>query len=223
MRYLLQCGWGNFMNVSNRTRLAVAMALLAALLLLVGIRGLVGMTGSNNANRETYSNALPSATYIGDTEILMARQRASLVRAAIDPTAPDLDAILIKAKGFAAQSDAVWSKYMALQRGADEDRLAQDVVKAREGFAAALAGLAQAVRGGEAKTMMQAVLKNNTYYAEYTVRNDKLKKFQFDAAKQAYDAQQRSFKLFCIVVLAALGLGLVAAVYSWLSLRRAIN
>jgi methyl-accepting chemotaxis protein-1 (serine sensor receptor) len=223
MLYPLKCGWGDFMTVSIRTRLAVAMASLAALLLLVGILGLVGMTGSNNANRETYSNALPSATYIGDTEILMARQRAALLRAALDPAAPDLDAIITKSKGFATQADATWSKYMALPRDAQEDSLAQEVVKTREGFTTGLEGFAQSIRGGDAKAIMQAALKNNVYYADFTARNDKLKKFQFDAARQAYEAQQRSFRRFSIVVLAALGLGLFAAVYSWHSLRRAIN
>ena len=144
------------MTVSIKTRLAVAMALLASLLVLVGILGLVGMTGSNEANHETYSNALPSATYIGDAEIVMARQRAALLRAALDPTAPDLAAIIDKAKGFATQSDKIWAQYMALPRGAEEDRLAQDVVRTRAAFSAGLDDFGKAIQGGDAKAIMRA-------------------------------------------------------------------
>ncbi|MEA3130061.1 MAG: methyl-accepting chemotaxis protein serine sensor receptor, partial [Paraburkholderia sp.] len=61
------------MQISIKMRLAVAMTLLACLLSLAGILGLIGMSNSNDANRETYSNKLPSATYIGDMEIILAR------------------------------------------------------------------------------------------------------------------------------------------------------
>ena len=211
------------MTVSIKTRLAVAMALLASLLMVVGVLGLLGMSSSNDANHETYSNALPSAMYIGDAEIVMARQRAALLRAALDPAAPDLAAIIDKAKGFSSQSDKIWAKYMALPRDAEEDRLAQDVVRTRQAFSAGLDEFATAIQGGDAKAIMRAALKNNPYYADFTASNEKLKKFQFDAARQAYEAQQHSFMLFRLVVLLAVALGLLAAVYSWYSLRRAIG
>src|ERR1700744_938182 len=60
---------GDDMRISIKLRLAVAMTLLACLLSLAGTLGLIGMSDSNAANRETYSNKLPGATYIGDMEI----------------------------------------------------------------------------------------------------------------------------------------------------------
>jgi methyl-accepting chemotaxis protein-1 (serine sensor receptor) len=210
------------MNVSIKMRLAVAMALLAGLLLLVGLLGLVGMSGSNDANRDTYSNKLPSATYIGDTEIVLARQRAALLRAALDPAAPDLDAIIAKAHGFADQADQIWSYYMALPRNADEDRLAQDVVKSRAAFSTGLDDFARSIKAGDAKDIMRSALNNNMFYADFTAKTETLKAYQFSAAKADYEAQEHSFAVFRIIVLIAIGGGLLAATYSWYSLRRAI-
>ncbi|HEY3599743.1 MAG TPA: Tar ligand binding domain-containing protein, partial [Paraburkholderia sp.] len=119
------------MKISIKMRLAVAMLLLGCLLSLVGILGLTGMSSSNDANRETYSNKLPRATYIGDSEIVLTRQRASLLRGALDPGAPDIDSIISKSHGFATQSQALWAKYLALPRSPEEDQLTQQVIKTR--------------------------------------------------------------------------------------------
>lgn len=45
------------------------------------------MTGSNNANRDTYSNKLPGVTYV-DVEINRQRERAVLFRAALAIPSP---------------------------------------------------------------------------------------------------------------------------------------
>src|ERR1700731_2044791 len=100
------------MNISIKMRIAVAMALLASLLLLIGVLGLTGMAGSNDANRDTYSNKLPSATYVGDAQIALDRRRFAFLRAALDPTAPGVAQIIEKASGFSAQSHQAWERYM---------------------------------------------------------------------------------------------------------------
>ncbi|MFM0203613.1 methyl-accepting chemotaxis protein [Paraburkholderia fungorum] len=210
------------MQISIKMRLAVAMTLLACLLSLAGILGLTGMSDSNEANRETYSNKLPSATYIGDMEIILARQRAALLRAALDPSAPDLDVIIAKAKGFASQSQQIWSQYLALPRTSEGDRLTQDVARTRAGLNKGLDDFALTIKGGDPKDIMRSALKNNDLYADFTASNDRLKKFLFSAAKADYDAQQQAFELFRVVILLSIAVGVLASAYSWYSLRRAI-
>jgi methyl-accepting chemotaxis protein-1 (serine sensor receptor) len=210
------------MNISIKMRLAVAMTLLACLLSLAGALGLIGMSDSNDANRETYSNKLPSATYIGDMEIILARQRAALLRAALDPAAPDLDVIIVKAKGFASQSQKLWSQYLALPRNAEGDRLTQEVARTRTAFDKGLDDFAQVIKGGDPKEVMRSALRNNDLYADFTASNEQLKKFLFSTAKADYDVQQHAFELFRVVILLAIALGVLAAAYSWYSLRRAI-
>jgi methyl-accepting chemotaxis protein I, serine sensor receptor len=210
------------MQISIKMRLAVAMTLLACLLSLAGILGLIGMSDSNDANRETYSNKLPSATYIGDMEIILARQRAALLRAALDPSAPDLDVIIVKAKGFANQSQQIWSQYLALPRTPEGERLTQDVARTRAGLNKGLDEFALTIKGADPKDIMRSALKNNDLYADFTASNDRLKKFLFSAAKADYDAQQHAFELFRVVILLSIAVGVLASAYSWYSLRRAI-
>jgi len=211
------------MAVSIKMRVAITMAVLASLLLLIGVLGLTGMSDSNDANRDTYSNKLPSATYIGNAEIILARQRAALMRAALDPSAPGIATIIEKSKGFATQSHEQWDKYMALARGAEEDRLAQLVVKDRVAMDQGLDVFAKAVLSADPKEIMRAALANNDLYATFSDHSEALKRFQFSAAKDDYDAQQHTFQLFRIVTWVSICLGLAVAGYSWYSLRRAIG
>ncbi len=210
------------MKISIKMRLAVAMTLLGCLLSLVGILGLTGMSDSNEANRETYSNKLPSATALGDMEIYLARQRAALFRAALDPAAPDLDAIVNKAKSFGNQSQKLWSQYLALPRSADGTRLTQAVVGTRAAFEKGLDEFALAIKGGDPKEIMRSALRNNDLYADFTASNEQLKRFLFSTAKADYEVQQRSFQLFRMIILLAVAVGVLASAYSWYSLRRAI-
>ncbi|RKP46126.1 methyl-accepting chemotaxis protein [Pararobbsia silviterrae] len=211
------------MTVSIKTRLAIAMAVLASLLLLIGMLGIVGMTDSNHANRDTYSNDLPAVTGISEVEIVMARQRAALLRAALDPSAPDLDAIIDKSKAFATQADAIWSKFAALPRDAEQDRLVQDVAQKRKIFSAGLDAFAQSIKSGDVKTIMRAALENNGYYADFTASDQKLKDAVFDGAKRAYLAQQHAFAIFRAVVWVAIAVGVLAALLTWNNLRHAIG
>jgi methyl-accepting chemotaxis protein-1 (serine sensor receptor) len=211
------------MKISIKMRLAVAMFLLGCLLSLVGILGLTGMSSSNDANRETYSNKMPRVVYIGDSEIVLTRQRAALLRAALDPGAPDLESIIAKSQGFAKQSHALWDKYLALPRSADEDRLTQEVIRTRDAMDKGLEDFAAALRSGDKQAITQAGLKNNDLYSAFNSAGEKLRHFQFSTAKDDYESQQRGFTLFRGVIIGAIALGVLAAIYSWYSLRRAIS
>ena len=82
------------MRLSVKSRLALAMGLLSALLLVVGIFGIAGMTYSNDGNLDTYTNKLPSANFIGEAELSLQRERTALLRAAIDTSSERLIAYL---------------------------------------------------------------------------------------------------------------------------------
>ncbi|HEY4350715.1 MAG TPA: methyl-accepting chemotaxis protein [Paraburkholderia sp.] len=211
------------MKISIKMRLAVAMLVLGCLLSLVGILGLTGMSSANDANRETYSNKLPRVVYIGDSEIVLTRQRAALLRAAQDPTAPDLESIISKSQGFEKQSHALWDKYLALPRGADEDRLTQEVIRTRAAMDKGLDDYVAALRSGNKDAITKAGLVNNDLYAAFNTSGEKLRHYQFATAKDDYEAQQRGFTLFRGVIIGAIVLGVLAALYSWYSLRSAIS
>ena len=64
--------------ISLQQRIALAMALLAALMIAIGVLGLAGAWRANQATRDTYENKLTAAVHIGNAELLMARTRLVL-------------------------------------------------------------------------------------------------------------------------------------------------
>lgn len=119
------------MQVSIKSRLALAMGLLSVLLLVIGGLGIAGMTSSNDANRDTFSDKLPSATLIGDAEIDLQRERSALFRAALNPSAPGLSGIITHSRDYRTEARASLDNYMKLPRTPEEDRLARDLIQRR--------------------------------------------------------------------------------------------
>jgi methyl-accepting chemotaxis protein I, serine sensor receptor len=211
------------MTISIKSRLAIATGLLAGLLLLVGGLGLTGMTGSNNANRDTYGSKLPSATYIDDAEINLQRERSALFRAALDPSAPDLRGIIEHSKDYRTEAAKQLARYKLLPRDAGEDALASDLYGRREAMDQGLDTFAQTLASGDGKRIMSATLANNDLYAAYHTSSARLRAFQYSAAKSSFDAQEHSFALFRIITLLSLGLGLITSVVAFVNLRQAIS
>jgi methyl-accepting chemotaxis protein-1 (serine sensor receptor) len=112
---------------------------------------------------------------------------------------------------------------MALSRDAEQDRLAQETERNRQMFSQGLDKFAQVIKSADQKAIMRSALENNDYYAAFTASNEKLKHATFEGAKQLYDAQQQAFARLRLIVLLATGVGVLATVFSWRNLRRAIG
>ncbi|MBW9102318.1 methyl-accepting chemotaxis protein [Paraburkholderia phenoliruptrix] len=211
------------MKISIRLRLAVAMGLLSALLLLIGGVGLAGMTDSNAANRDTYSVKLPGATSIGDAEISLMRERAALFRAALNPQDPGLGGIITHSRDYRTEAAAWLDRYKALPHSPAEEQLAQDLYQRRDAMTKGLDDFADALRTGDSATVTKAALRNNELYAAYHDSSAKLRKFQYAAAHDSFAAQQRSFGVFRAICIAAITAGLLTALIAYFNLRRAIG
>jgi methyl-accepting chemotaxis protein-1 (serine sensor receptor) len=199
------------------------MALLSFLLLVVGGVGLAGMTRSNQANRDTFSVKLPSATDVGDAEINLQRERAALFRAALDPKAPGIEGIITHSRDYRTEAGKLLDGYMALPHSAREQELAHDLLNRRDAMTKGLDDFAAALRTGDSAQVMQSALKNNDLYAAYHNSSEQLRKFQFAAAKQSFDEQEHSFNVFRAVCVAAIAIGVLTALVSYVNLRRAIG
>lgn len=210
------------MTISIRSRLAVAMGLLAALLVLIGGLGYAGMAGSNNANRDTYSNKLPSATYIGQAEVNLLRERAALFRGALDLTAPDLKSIIEHSHDYHTEAHRLLDLYMTLPRDAQEDALAHDLLSRRTAMDQGIDAFSQALLSGDSKQVMAAALANNDLYAAYHASSQRLTTYQYNSAKASFESQEHAFAIFKTVVFLAIAIGLATAIASYLNLHRAI-
>jgi len=210
-------------GITIKARIGLVMAFLAALLLIIGVLGLTGMSRSNDAYHETFTNAMPSAVDIGNAEIYAARERLALDRAAFLFGTPDVAATVDRARLLRTTSDGWWKKYYDLPRGAEEDRLAEDVSAKRETLHQAMDGFAALVVGTDQSKVGPAAKDLQVKYNALSSADDALRNFQFTQGQAGFDAAQSNFATFRLVSIAAVILGLLAALFSYLTLSRAIG
>ena len=209
-------------TLTIKARLAIAMIVLSALLLVVGALGLLGMTRSNAANHATYSNQLPSAIAIAEADIWLGRVRTALFSAGLDPESPHAAELLTRTETFLDRSEAAWQRYLSLPRDAEEERLAQDVGAKRKALYTALAAFAAAVKSADHQKIIETGTAQTPLYTALQASGETLSHFQSTLAKTSYEAAAASFGTIRTITIAALLAGLALAVYSWLALRRAI-
>ncbi|MBN3835731.1 methyl-accepting chemotaxis protein [Burkholderia sp. Ac-20344] len=212
-----------FKNLTIRARIGFTMAFLAVLLGVVGGLGVYGMTRANDTTRDIFANLMPSAVDVSVAEIYAARERLALDRAALLINTPDAAAAIERSRAMRAQSDTWWQKYLALPRGSEEDRLAQDLAAKRQALQrecdafASVIGANQADRIGDGAKQLQA------RFNDLAMASEALRNFQFTDGQTSFDHAESVYDTVRVLAIVALLAGFVAAVVSWLTLSRAIG
>ena len=209
-------------GITIKARIGLTMAFLAALSIAIGILGLFGMSEANDAYRDTFTDQMPSAKNIGTAELYVARERLALDRSAFQIGTPDALKTLERARLMRSISEDAWKKYMELPRGPEEDRLAQDVVAKRATEYQVADAFAAAVTAGDQAKLLDLAKQLQAAHVELSAADETLGKLQFKQAKEGYDAAESSFATFRIVTLVAIVVGLLAAFFSYITLRGAI-
>ncbi len=210
-------------GISIKARIGLTMGFLAALIVVISVMGLLGLTRSNNAYSDTYTNQMPSGHAVNLAEIYAARERLALDRAAFQIGTPDAAATLARAHDLRGISDSYWKKYTDLPRGQDEDRLAQDVAARRDALHQAADNFAAIVTAGDQSKVIDGAKALQAAYDELSKADLALDKLQASLAQQGFDDAQAAFGELRIAVIAALLIGIGASVFSFLALRRAIS
>ncbi|CAB3808178.1 methyl-accepting chemotaxis protein [Paraburkholderia fynbosensis] len=209
-------------GITIKARIGLTMAFLAALLVAIGVFGLFGMSRSNDAYKNTFTDAMPSAVNIGNAELYAARERLALDRAAFMAGTPEVGATLERARVMRTTSDMWWKKYLDLPREADEDRLAQDIAAKRDTLHREMDAFAAIVAANDPSKMIDGAKRLQATYNELSIADDAVRKLQFESAKSGYEDAQGSFDVFRMVSLGALVVGVLAAAFSYRTLSRAI-
>jgi methyl-accepting chemotaxis protein I, serine sensor receptor len=204
-------------------RLALAMMLLSALLIAIGVVGFIGMNRSNAVTYELFTNQMPSAVSVGNAEMYMARERLSFDRAALYAGTPAAEDAIGRGALMRKTSDDAWTSYVSLPQESDEKAIADKFNEQRlalqklidQGYADVRAK-DQAKINADASTMQAA-------FNDFAKSGLDLRKIQFDQAKAAYNAGQAQFSLFRMMSLVAVVIGVCAAYFTWFSLRRRIT
>ncbi|UVE65616.1 methyl-accepting chemotaxis protein [Burkholderia pyrrocinia] len=212
-----------FRNLTIRARIGLTMAFLAVLLGVTGVLGLYGMTRANDSTREIFTNQMPSAVDVAVAEMFAARERLALDRAALLSGTPDSAAAIERSRGMRAQSDAWWQKYLALPRGPEEDRIAQDVAAKRLALQRSCDAFASIVAADQRDRIGDGAKQLQALYNDLSVAGEALRNFQFTDAKVGFDHAQSVFDTLRVLSIVTLAAGIGAALLSWLTLSRAIG
>lgn len=211
------------LNLSIKSRLAATTGLLSALLLTVGIAGIAGMTYSNDGNLDTYTNKLPSANLIGEAELSLQRERTALLRGASDVSSDaNIRETIEHEKNFRAMSRAALNDFMKLPHSPRETAQARELLQQRAAMDTGLDEFAQALLAKDNARIMRAAIENNRLYGAYHSSSARLHELQVQDAQHEFETEQHWFRVLRVVAFASLALGLVTAVGSFVSLRRAI-
>ncbi|MCA8378812.1 methyl-accepting chemotaxis protein [Burkholderia cenocepacia] len=212
-----------FRNLTIRARIGLTMAFLAVLLGVTGVLGLYGMTRANDSTREIFTNQMPSAVNVAVAEVFAARERLALDRAALLVGTPDSTAAIERSRAMRGQSDAWWQKYLALPRGTEEDRLAQDVAARRKALQDSCDAFATAIGTGDHDQIGGGAKQLQARYNDLAVAGEALRTFQFTDAQTRFNQAESVFETMRVLSIVVLLAGIGAAVLSWLTLSRAIG
>ncbi|WP_322005257.1 methyl-accepting chemotaxis protein [Paraburkholderia tropica] len=210
-------------GISIKARIGITMGFLAALIVAISAVGMLGLSRSNDAYRNTFSNQMPSSRAVNMSEIYAARERLALDRAAFQIGTPDAATTIERARAMRGISDDFWKKYLNLPRDADEDRLAQDVAARRDALHQIADSFGATVAAGDQSKVLDGAKALQAAYDQLSKADSALDKFQIQQAQQGYDEAQTAFSELRIAAIVALLVGIGASVFSFLSLRRAIS
>lgn len=213
-------------NISIRARLGLAMGFLAALLVIGGLMGVVGVLMSNRDVKELYADRLASSQALGQSNVALSRARLWLYRIALDPAGPEVEQETQTAHDLLDASKTAWDAYRALPfSGPEEARRAADVNGKYDALVAnGLDQMFSAIATRDAAKIPQVWRSlPPALFIDVSDGMDSLGEIQVTAARALFDSAQARFRWFVWVAALGIAIALAAAVFAWWSLQRAVG
>ncbi|MDQ7978543.1 methyl-accepting chemotaxis protein [Paraburkholderia sp. SARCC-3016] len=206
-----------------QARIALTVALLAALMLAIGGFGLQGGYTANRANRDTYQNKLAATMHIGAAELLIARMRLVLGAATANVDDAVTQRQIARATEYLAQSDDAWRRFVGQPHEPGEASLIEAANQHREALRNAMLAFMDSLKKGErAAADRIGTVQLSPLFNDLTVADETLKRTLYTNAQRRYEEAEHSFRTFLIASSTLIAIGLLAAIVSWITLRRAI-
>lgn len=210
-------------SLTIKSRLALVMTVLSALLLSIGATGLFGMSTVVKINRELYQVRMPKTVAADNTLLWVGRQRTSLDQAALT-TDPAWAQQMYKTEAdVGKQALEWWAKYAALPQSDQGKKLVQEVTDGLTKTEKAIDEFRDAIKGGDRQQISDKARLVGTVYTAMQKSGTLLNEYETDAARQNYEDSLTRYENFRMMSIAAMVIGLLLAGYSWFSLRRAIS
>ncbi|TWI39933.1 methyl-accepting chemotaxis sensory transducer with TarH sensor, partial [Extensimonas vulgaris] len=213
----------NHLKIS--TRLTLLVAVLSAVVLLIGGMGLFGASQSNAALKTVYEDRTVALGQLTDMERLFLSSRLALVAAQVD-LSPEIirkNTELVDAN--IAANDKLWAAFMATRLTPEEAQLAKKLADDRarlvnEGFKPAVAALRASSFGDANQILVQKV---TPLYDQVAADVKALGQLQLREAKREYDAGVARHEVLRAVTVALTIVGLGLAIVVGMTLVRGIT
>ena len=185
-------------KLTIKARLAWAMVILSALLLAIGIIGLIGIATVVDTNRELYQERLPKTVAADNMLLWMGRQRTSLDQASVTTDPAWAERMYQTADDVKKQALDWWSKYQALPQTEHGKELAKDVTDGLVQTEQAMDGFRSAIKSGDRQAISDAARKVGTVYTAMQKSGTTLNEYETEQARLSYEASGHRYSTFQI-------------------------
>ena len=195
------------------TRLALLVALLAALLLGAGGAGLYGIAQSNAALSSVYRQRTIPLGQLGEIESRLLSNRLALAAALVTPSPQAMAAAATTVEANIEAINTLWQAYMATDLSPDERALALEFQEHRKAFVQqALRPAVAAFRANDVQAATGTMVEHGQrLYEPAKQRIDALGDLQVREARSAYDHAAARYDTIKAGMTAAIVLGLAGA------------
>jgi methyl-accepting chemotaxis protein len=207
-------------NTSIKFRMVTVLATLSLLLLGLGGIGLFGMGKSSESLRTVYEERTLPIVQISNIQKLLLTSRLSLSAAVVTPAADVVQNSSAEVEINNDEISKIWAVYYAANLSPDEKILADKFAADRTQFVQE--GLKPAIKALRANDIKEAerivVDKVRPLYVQVSDGIQKLMQLQLDVASREYINSVESYKILRIQAITILVLGILLALWAFLTL-----
>ncbi len=172
---------------------------------------------------DTYENKLTAAMHIANAELLIARTRLVLGGAMSHLDGPGAKDQIQHASDFFQQSDDWWKKFVEQPHEAGETPLIRTADEKREAMRRAMTAFIDALKAGDREAADRiGTSQLSPLFNDMSAANEQVKRTLYANAKRSYDEAEAFFRVFFTASTTMIAIGTIAALFSWIALRRAI-
>jgi len=211
-------------NISIKARLLMVIAIMSALLLIIGGMGLFGMSKASDGLRTVHTNRMLPSNQIFQVQKLLLTNQLRITASLFNPTPELVQKNLAEVEQNIATITRIWEAYIENSLGPDEKMLADKVADDKNRFV--MEGLQPAISAlrsndaGLARKIIEG--KVNPLYEPVGEGIQKLLQLQVGIAKQESDASQSRYYSTREIASVLIASGILLALWLSFSLLRSI-
>ncbi len=213
-----------FRNISIKGRLTAMIGLSAALLLLIGGIGLVGLKQTNEGLRTVYEDRTIPLGQLDRVVRNVVNNRLNMAEMLLDPSPENVRSRAADFERRAEEINTVWAAYMATTLTPEEKVLADQFAADRGRFVKeGLRPIAEAMQAGQVNEARALYGKLDELFKPVRQGVNDLIELQLTVAKAEYEAAESRYQTIRNVAIAAIVLGIALAAWMGLLVIRAIT